>query len=198
MRIILGIGNPGPAYQDTRHNCGFLVVEELARRHGVDSWQHRHHAQLATWRNPAGAVLLVKPDTFVNCSGESAQALLAFHKLMPAEMLVIVDDLHLQLGTLRLRPSGSAGGHNGLKDIEARLGQAYPRLRLGIGAPPAGGEVQVNHVLGRFSDSERPVATAMIARAADCVEGWLSEGCAIACRYNRGPEPASTPGVPSA
>jgi len=198
VRAIIGLGNPGEAYRATRHNAGFLVVEELARRHGADAWQHRHHAQLATWRTAAGNVLLVKPDTFVNCSGESAQALLAFHKLLPAEMLVIVDDLHLPLGTLRLRPAGSAGGHNGLKDIEARLGQGYPRLRLGIGAPPAAGEVQVGHVLGRFTDAEQPVATAMVARAADCAEGWLAEGCAIACRFNRPAEAGSTPGLPGA
>lgn len=138
-------------------------------------------------------MLLVKPDTFVNCSGESAQALLAFHKLLPTEMLVIVDDLHLSLGTLRLRPSGSAGGHNGLRDIEARLGQGYPRLRLGIGAPSTTGDVQVKHVLGRFTDAEQPVATAMLARAADCATGWLAEGCAVACRFNRGSEPPPPP-----
>lgn len=196
MRIILGIGNPGPAYQGTRHNCGFMVVDELARRHGVDGWQDRHHARVATWRGSDGPVLLVKPDTFVNATGESAQALLAFHKLLPSELLVVVDDLNLPLATLRLRPSGSAGGHNGLRDIEARLGQGYPRLRLGIGAPAAAGDVQINHVLGRFTEAEQPLATAMVARAADCAEQWLREGCAVACRFNRPAEAPSTPAPP--
>ena len=199
MRIVLGIGNIGSQYTGTRHNVGFDVVDELARRHGVTQWSRKHHAQIATWRPATGPVLLVKPETYVNGSGEAAQALLAFHQALPADLLVVVDDLNLALGTLRLRADGSAGGHNGLRDIEARLGAAYPRLRVGIGQPPAAGEAQIGHVLGRWSDAERADVTLMLAKAADCVERWLDQGVAAACSYNgplRPPPPRPRPPPP--
>lgn len=193
MRVVLGIGNPGSAYERTRHNCGFFVIDELARRHRLDGWSKRWNAQVCDWRlsDTLGGdrALLVKPQTFVNLSGESAQAVLAFHKLAPSDLLVVVDDINLPLGHLRLRPDGSAGGHNGLKDIEVRIGKAYPRLRLGIGQPA---NDQVDHVLGTFSDAERDDLTAMITKAADCVEGWLRDGVAAACRFN-GPSRPSAP-----
>ena len=202
MRVVLGIGNPGPTYEKTRHNCGFLVLDALAKRHGLSGWQRRWNADVCDWRLPEALrnvsgdrAMLLKPQTFVNLSGESAQAVLAFHKLPPAEMLVVVDDINLPLGTLRLRPDGSAGGHNGLKDIEARIGKAYPRLRLGIGRPA---NDQVDHVLGTFSDAEREELTAMIGKAMDCIEGWIKEGVAIACRFNgpaRPPAPVQAPQV---
>jgi PTH1 family peptidyl-tRNA hydrolase len=207
MRIILGIGNPGTQYERTRHNCGFLALDEVARRHHLDRWSKRWNALVCDWRLPsdlAGAAgddgtgdraLLIKPQTFVNLSGESAQAALAYHRLPPSALLVVVDDINLPLGHLRLRPEGSAGGHNGLKDIEARIGQAYPRLRMGIGQPGTTGE-QVDHVLGRFSEDERDVATAMIARAVDCIEGWLREGVVVACRFNGPARPAQPPPRP--
>ncbi len=195
MRVILGIGNPGTNYDQTRHNCGFMVLDALARRHGLQGWSKRWNAQVCDWRLPAelggDRAVLLKPQTFVNLSGESAQAALAYYKLLPTELLVVVDDINLPLGHLRLRPDGSAGGHNGLKDIEARIGKVYARLRVGIGSPA---HDQVDHVLGRFTDHERDDVTAMIAKAADCVEGWLKEGVAVACRFN-GP---SRPPVPVA
>jgi PTH1 family peptidyl-tRNA hydrolase len=111
---------------------------------------------------------------------------------------VVVDDLNLPLGGLRVREQGSAGGHNGLRDIEARIGQGYPRLRLGIGAPPGAGAQQIDHVLGRFSDGERPAAEAMIARAADAVLAWLEHGLAAAARLNVVPKPPAPPQPPPA
>jgi peptidyl-tRNA hydrolase, PTH1 family len=198
MRVVLGIGNPGSSYERTRHNCGFLVVDEVARRHGLDGWSKRWNALVCDWRVPdtlgGGRVLLVKPLTFVNLSGESAQAVLAFHKLLPSDMLVVVDDINLPLGHLRLRPDGSAGGHNGLKDIEARVGKLYPRLRIGIGRPA---NDQVDHVLGAFSDVERDDVQVMINKAAECVEGWLRDGVAVACRFN-GPSRPAPPAPPVA
>lgn len=199
VRIVIGIGNPGPAYQRTRHNVGFDVLDELARRHHVDGWSRKHHAHTAGWRSDQGQVLLAKPETFVNGSGEAAQALLAFHQVAPADLLVVVDDLNLALGTLRLRDSGSAGGHNGLRDIEARIGPAYPRLRVGIGAPPGAGDAQINHVLGRWSADEAADVAAMLGKAADCVERWLSDGVAAACSFNgplRPPPPRPKPPRP--
>jgi PTH1 family peptidyl-tRNA hydrolase len=200
MRAILGIGNPGANYADTRHNCGFMVLDALARRHRLGPWSRRWNAQVCDWRLPPGLdsggsdrALLLKPQTYVNLSGESAQAALAFHKLAPSDLLVVVDDINLPLGHLRLRAEGSAGGHNGLKDIEARIGKAYPRLRVGIGGPT---HDQVDHVLGRFADSEREDVDVMLAKAVECIEGWLAEGVAVACRFN-GPSRPPPPKAPA-
>jgi peptidyl-tRNA hydrolase, PTH1 family len=194
MRVILGIGNPGTQYERTRHNAGFLVLDALAQRHGLRGWNKRWNSLVCDWHVPAALggdrALLVKPQTFVNLSGESAQAVLAFHKLQPADLLVVVDDINLPLGTLRLRPDGSAGGHNGLKDIEARLGKAYPRLRLGIGRPA---HDQVDHVLGTFTTEEQADLAAMIGKAVDCIEGWMKEGVAVACRFNGPARPVPSP-----
>lgn len=200
VRIILGIGNIGSQYVGTRHNVGFEVIDALAQRHGVTQWSRRHHAQIATWRSAHGPILLVKPETYVNGSGEAAQALLAFHQAAPSDLLVVVDDLNLELGTLRLRADGSAGGHNGLRDIESRIGASYPRLRIGIGAPPAAGEAQIGHVLGRWSEAERTDVRDMLAKAADCAERWLADGVAAACQFNgplRPPPPRPRPPRPS-
>lgn len=202
MRVILGIGNPGREYEATRHNIGFTVVEELARRAGAPGFE-RHKkwdAELAEWRLPerlgGGKALLLKPRTYVNLSGKTAQGALAFHKLKPEAMLVVVDDLNLPLGTLRLRGEGSSGGHNGLKDIEARIGKAYPRLRIGIGSPSGD---QVGHVLGRFSPEERDDVELAIRKAADCCETWLGEGLTAAMRSNgplHPPPPKPKPAPP--
>jgi PTH1 family peptidyl-tRNA hydrolase len=183
---MLGIGNPGAEYEATRHNCGFMVLDELARRHRLESWQKKWNALVCSWSNPSediDKVLLVKPLTRVNGSGEVVQAVMAFYQLAPADVLVIVDDINLELGHLRLRASGSAGGHNGLKDIEERIGQVYPRLRMGIGKPPSA-EQQADYVLDRFTPDETAAATAMVAKAADCAEAWLRQGTEIACRFN--------------
>jgi len=195
MRLVIGIGNPGGAYVDTRHNCGFLVLDELARRHQLSSWSKRWGSQVADWPQApgGGTVALLKPQTFVNASGEAVQAAAAFYKIPPGALLVVVDDLNLPLGTLRLRASGSAGGHNGLRDIEARLGPGYPRLRLGIGQPTAGDGAHIGHVLGRFAAHEEEPLRAMIARAADCVESWCAGGLEGAVRFNGAGAPAPPP-----
>ncbi len=200
VRIILGIGNIGSQYVGTRHNIGFDVVDELVRRHQPGMFSRKHHAQICSWRSDHGPVLLVKPETYVNGSGEAVQALMAFHQAAPTDLLVIVDDLNLPLGTLRLRADGSAGGHNGLRDIESRIGTGYPRLRVGIGAPIAGGEAQIQHVLGRWQESERTDVRDMIAKSADCAQRWLAEGVVVACSFNgplRPPPPKPKPPRPS-
>jgi PTH1 family peptidyl-tRNA hydrolase len=195
MRAVVGIGNPGAKYDGTRHNLGFAVLDRLAARSQL-SWRGRLHSQVAEWRPPTATgqdlVLLLKPETFVNLSGEAVQAAMSFYQLPPTQVLVVVDDLNLKLGHLRLRDEGSAGGHNGLRDIEARVGKAYPRLRLGMGPLPPGAE-QVPFVLGRFTPEEQPLVETMLERAADCVEGWLTWGMTISCKFN-GP---STPPAPA-
>jgi PTH1 family peptidyl-tRNA hydrolase len=194
MRLAIGIGNPGAAYADTRHNLGFLVLDELARRHGL-SWSKRWSSLAADWPQAPGdgTVVLLKPQTFVNASGEAVQAAAAFYKIPLSEILVVVDDLNLPLGTLRLRASGSAGGHNGLRDIEERLGPGYPRLRLGIGQAALGAGAQIGHVLGSFAPHEQEAVRAMVVRAADGVESWCAGGLAAAQRYNGSAAPASAP-----
>jgi len=196
MLAVIGIGNPGAEYAGTRHNCGFAVVDRIAAEEGLDFDRNKKwKADVASWRVDEERILLIKPQTYVNLSGATVQGILAFYKLPPSSLLVVVDDINLPLGTLRLRPQGSAGGHNGLRDIEARIGRAYPRLRCGVGAPEGD---QVAHVLDRFADHERDDAEAMIAKAADCVRGWVRKGCEVMCVYNgplRPPEPKPKPDV---
>ena len=175
------------------------MVDALVARHRLNlAPERKWKADLATWESPAGRVLVVKPKTFVNLSGETAQALLAFYQIPPADLLVLVDDLNLPTGHLRLRENGSAGGHNGLRDIESRLGQGYPRLRLGCGPLPPGAD-QVAFVLGGFRPDERDDATRMVEKAADAAEAWVREGVVIACRFN-GPlvRPLPAPRPPAA
>jgi peptidyl-tRNA hydrolase, PTH1 family len=201
VRCILGIGNPGAKYAHTRHNCGFAVIDELARRHDLSRWQSKWNAEVCEWQVPdalgGGKALLIKPSTFVNLSGEVAQALLAFYKIPPSDLLVVVDDINLPLGDLRLRAKGSAGGHNGLRDIEMRIGQEYPRLRMGVGKPPTS-EVQIDHVLSPFAPEERADADAMVRKAAECVESWLGSGVEVSCRYNGPLRPRPRPPAPEA
>lgn len=187
MRIIVGIGNPGREYDGTRHNAGFQVLNELAARQGLGAWRRDGQALLTEWpQAPGGKCLLMKPNTFVNRSGEAVQSAMTFYKLSVMDMLIVVDDIHLPLGHLRLRPDGSPGGHNGLKDIQARIGTIYPRLRVGVGEPPAGFN-QVQWVLGQFTPDERLIMTDTTRRAADCCEQWLVDGIQVACRFNGPP-----------
>jgi PTH1 family peptidyl-tRNA hydrolase len=204
MKVILGIGNPGRQYDGTRHNLGFAVIDALVAAHGLGAPTKRFDAECWEWRLPSdlgdGKALLLKPRTFVNLSGQAAQAALAFYKVPPADLLVLVDDLNLALGDLRLRPTGSAGGHNGLRDIEAKLGQGYCRLRLGMGPLPPGAD-QVGFVLGGFAPEQQADARALVTKATDCCRAWLREGCVIACSFNgplRPPPPRAKPPRPEA
>lgn len=176
MRALLGIGNPGREYAGTRHNLGFEVLDRLAARHGLGPWVRRWEALACEWpAAPGGRVLLLKPQTYVNLSGTVAQAWSAFFKQGPEALLVVVDDCSLALGTLRFRSRGSAGGHNGLKDIESRIGQGYPRLRLGIGLPPPG-MPQEAFVLARFAAGELAQVELMLTRAVEACATWLADG----------------------
>lgn len=197
MQMIIGIGNPGAEYAATRHNIGWMLVDRLPRQE-ADFQRSKWPLTLATWQHPqAGKVLLVKPQTYVNRSGAAAQALATFYKIPPENMLVVSDDIHLPLGTLRLRGQGSHGGHNGLRDIIARLGQGFPRLRMGIGSPDSP-ERQVDHVLGRFSGEELTDVQLTIDKARSCIDCWLCDGVDAALRFNGPlrpppPKPAQTP-----
>ena len=191
MRVVVGLGNPGEEYDGTRHNAGFEVVDRLAARHGVSLRRDRTlNAISGRGRIGKDEVLLVEPLSFMNLSGAVVHRALeraAGPEGEKPELMVICDDYHLPLGTLRMRASGSAGGHNGLTDIEAALGtRAYPRLRVGIG--PNTMADPKDFVLGKFRPSERDPAEESFERAADAVEAWIEAGLERTMgRYNGGP-----------
>jgi len=180
MKVICGLGNPGERYLLTRHNVGFRVVDLLADRWALTgAGRVRDGAAVleTTLPEPIGRLLLVKPQRFMNLSGSALKAAMRQTDADPAtDLLVITDDADLPLGKVRLRRSGSAGGHNGLRDIIASLGSnEFNRLRVGIGRPGSS-RVTVDHVLATFKPGERELATESIAAAADAVETWLRDG----------------------
>jgi peptidyl-tRNA hydrolase, PTH1 family len=185
VRLVVGLGNPGAEYNRTRHNVGFNVVDLLASEWGL-AWQHSKSWH-ALWAKGEKAIL-VKPTSYMNRSGESLSAVANFYKIGPADVLVVLDDLALELGRLRLRTEGGAGGHNGLESIIIHLGtEAIPRLRIGIGAAPSEGAV--DYVLGRFFDEEIPVVEKTIERAADAVKCAIDKGVLSAMNlFNKIPE----------
>ena len=185
IRLIVGLGNPGAEYERTRHNVGYNVVDSLASQWGL-TWQ-RSKSWHALWAKGEKAIL-VKPASYMNRSGEPLSAVANFYKIAPAEVLVVLDDLALELGRLRVRTEGGAGGHNGLESIIMHLGtEAIPRLRIGIGAAPSEGAV--DYVLGRFFEEEIPVVEKTIERAADAVKCAIDKGVLSAMNlFNKNPE----------
>jgi PTH1 family peptidyl-tRNA hydrolase len=188
MKLIVGLGNPGKEYASTRHNVGFDVLDRFAWRKGLtssasdfDRIARTKFDGLAVDGNVSTArgsekVLLLKPTTYMNLSGRAVQAAMAFYQLKPAEVMIVLDDVALPCGKLRIRAGGSDGGHNGLKDIARALGtQQYPRLRVGVDAPPPR-VPQRDYVLGRFSEEQRPKIDQALDRAADALAMWIEQG----------------------
>jgi PTH1 family peptidyl-tRNA hydrolase len=175
LKLIVGLGNPGSEYSDTRHNVGFWVADELAARNKVKFRESaKWRARTARITGVDDDVLLAEPTTFMNLSGWAVRELAAFYKIGWTDMLVLVDDADLPLGKLRIRVNGSAGGHNGLKSIIQELGtQEFPRLRIGVGRQP--GELK-NHVLGRFGTEEREPIENAVKKAADAAEMFVTDG----------------------
>ncbi len=182
--LIVGLGNPGPEYSGSRHNVGFQCVRWLARKHGLSFDGSRAHARIAQGVILGKRVVLARPQTFMNLSGQAVHGLQQWLRVTPADLLVIHDDLDLPLGRLRLRPGGSAGGHRGIRSIIDCLGtQEFARLRVGIGRPE--GNDAVDYVLGDFNAAERQVMAETYARAAEAVECILAEGLEAAMnRFN--------------
>ena len=175
VRLVVGLGNPGPEYAETRHNLGFKVIEALGAALGVEVRQRKFNARIGAGRHRGKKVILMKPWTFMNRSGQSVATALGFYKLDLGDLLVVVDDMALEVGTIRVRASGSAGGHNGLADIIEKLGtDQVARCRVGIGARR--GEQAVGHVLGRPESEERPRLNEALLRARDAVLCWLEFG----------------------
>ena len=191
MKAIVGLGNPGSQYKGTRHNVGFDVVDEIARRGAVTFESAPAQALIARWRRPEEAVLLVKPLTFMNLSGQAIGELARYFKIEIVDLIVVVDEVQLPLGKLRARQRGSAGGHNGLKSVIAHLGDEFARLRLGVGR---GGDQRnlADHVLSRFDKDEAAEVERMTTRAADAAEMFVTSGIEAVMNGYNGGDPATT------
>ena len=174
--LLVCLGNPGKEYANTRHNIGFLAADALEKRAGVKFNKLRYRALTGEVTLGGQRVLVVKPQTYMNLSGEAVKLAGGFYKIPPEHILVLYDDISLPLGKLRIRASGSAGGHNGIKNIIAHLGtDAFPRIKVGVGAP-AQPDGMVDWVIGNFTASERKVVDAAIEKALDAAECVIEHG----------------------
>ena len=184
MKIVVGLGNPGPEYRNTRHNIGFRVLEQLAARHRVERQESKYDSIIAEIRIKGERILLVKPLTYMNLSGRSVQPLVHWHKLDLADLMVIYDDMDLPVGSLRIRANGGSGGHKGMKSIIGRLNtEEFSRVRIGIGRPDQ--HDPTDWVLGRFSGTEKELIESTVNKAADAVETWITKGLSEAMNaYN--------------
>jgi PTH1 family peptidyl-tRNA hydrolase len=184
--LIVGLGNPGATYATTRHNIGFMAVDELARRYSMTLAKTEKKAQTADGIIMGKRVLLIKPQTYMNESGVSVRGLADFYEVALKDILVISDDLDLPLGTLRLRMGGGHGGQNGIRSIISHMGSPdFPRVRCGIGRPP-GTMNAADYVLRPFGGDDQITARIVIERAADAVETWLREGIDLAMTRHNG------------
>jgi len=180
LRLIVGLGNPGEAYAMTRHNIGFQAVDRFAKK---QNWSFRFakafHGQLAEGKIGDRTLLLLKPETYMNSSGDSVRACISYYKIPLSLLLVVSDDIYLPLGGLRMRSSGGSGGHNGLKSIESHLGtQAYGRLRIGVGDRIEGD--LADHVLSSFSKEEQEKLPLVLQRSTEVLELWIAQGITAA------------------
>ncbi len=183
MKLIVGLGNPGKQYELTRHNVGFRVVDLLSQRLQIDMLTEKFHAWFGAGLYGSHKVTLLKPTTFMNRSGQAVLAAVKFYRLEAEDLLVVYDDVALDLGRLRIRKQGSAGGHNGLSDIINRCGSdVFCRMRVGIGQPLGS---QTQYVLGRFAENEQSVINDAIGQAANAIEEWIEHGADSAMnKYN--------------
>lgn len=190
MKLIVGLGNPGSEYENTRHNAGFMVLDELARRHaGGAVARGRFHAATLECMIGHEKVLLAKPTTYMNRSGLTVGEAVRFYKLEPTEdLMVVVDDVYLPLGSIRIRARGGDGGHNGLADVARAVGgEGYARLRVGVDSKPEGAS-QVGFVLGRFTQEQGEALAPVLKTAADAVECWAGKGVTEAMNRFNTPE----------
>ncbi|MFY7817151.1 MAG: aminoacyl-tRNA hydrolase [Akkermansiaceae bacterium] len=183
IRLIVGLGNPGREYEETRHNVGFMVMDRLAKLSALN-WESQPRWECSVAKCSAHGVLLMKPLTFMNLSGRSVARVMRYHKWLPEQVMVVYDDVALDLGRLRIREKGSHGGHNGIRSLIEHFGtDVFPRIKLGIGSP--GKDEMVGHVLGKFSEQEKETLQNMLATAANAVQDSLSRGISAAANlYN--------------
>ena len=175
MKIVVGLGNPGDEYRDTRHNVGFMAVDELARRLGVHSWKKRNQALVAEYRGDE-PIILVKPQTYMNLSGIAVGEIARWYKVPVEDVIVIFDDMDLPTGRLRLRMKGGSGGHRGIESLLTQLSKdTFCRVRIGIDRPPTGWQV-VDYVLSRFTKEEQPLLESALDKAAEAVQCIVKQG----------------------
>ncbi len=175
VKLIIGLGNPGKPYEHTRHNIGFDVIDELANRWNSPLNQTKFNGMYATVHRPEGKVILLKPLTYMNLSGECVRPLMDYFDIEIEDIIVIYDDLDLETGKLRLRSKGSAGGHNGIKSLIQHLGtQEFNRIRVGVNRPPAGMKV-ADYVLSKFSKEDQPIVKDAIDKSCDAIETALTK-----------------------
>lgn len=174
-KLIVGLGNPGSKYTRTRHNLGFLVIDEFAKEHHLEFKKtERFTAEVANFETESGKVYLLKPSTYMNLSGISVRKCLDFFKIKIENVLVVVDDADLEFGELKIKPKGGSAGHQGLKNIEGHMGQGYARLKMGIGQPKRG--PLENHVLENFNTEEVSMLGHFLDQGVDAIKKWLSDG----------------------
>ena len=186
MKLIVGLGNIGREYENTRHNIGFMVVDELAKRLGVTFGKEDRSAYCAEYRAPE-KILIIKPTTYMNLSGIAVGAYANFYHIAPEDIAVIQDDMDLPVGHLRIRRKGSAGGHNGIKSITEHLGtEEYPRFKIGIGHPDRNNKAVINHVLHQFQGEDKAAIEAAVKAMAEALKLWIREGDlnAVMTKYN--------------
>ena len=201
MKLIVGLGNPGPKYARNRHNVGFLALNAISAAHGFAIWRSKFQGQIAEGRLGAEKVLLLKPETFMNLSGDSVQAALAFHKLAPADLIVLHDEIDLPPGRVRIKTGGGAAGHNGLRSIAGHVGPDFQRVRIGVGHP---GDKRLvsNYVLGDFAKDEAgwldPLLSALAKAAPDLAAGETARFLAALAPASEKPAAAKpAPGRPA-
>src|SRR5580700_8075152 len=198
LKLIVGLGNPGPEYARTRHNAGFQLIEELARRHGATFRNEpRQHGELARARIAASELWLLKPMTYMNHSGDAVHSVASFYKVPPEQILVAYDELDFPAGMVRLKHGGGAAGHNGMRDVIAQLGDAFWRVRIGIGHPGDRSQV-LDYVLGRPGAADARLIHEALAAAADVIPVLLTEGAQIAMNRLHSRESAPGPAAPPA
>lgn len=178
MFLIVGLGNPGAEYVATRHNAGFSAVDAIAGKYGFGPWRSKFDGLIAEGRIGNEKVYLLKPQTFMNLSGNSVVKAAMFYKILPDNIVVIHDDMDLDITQIKAKTGGGSGGHNGLKSIDAHITNGYHRIRLGVGHPKTGGEAVVNHVLSKFSKTEQECLDRNIALAVENIDVLLTNGVA--------------------
>lgn len=189
VKIIVGLGNPGSTYAATRHNIGFDAVTRISDDYDIFLDLKKHKAVCGKGRIAGEKVLLAQPQTFMNLSGECVRELIDYYKIEPKDLIIIYDDISLEVGQLRIRPRGSAGGHNGIKNIIANLGtEEFPRIKIGVGEKPKGWDLK-DYVLARFQKEEEPVIREALSRTSKACAVLIQEGIDAAMNeFNRKPQ----------
>lgn len=184
-KLVIGLGNPGKKYAENRHNIGFKVIDQLSKKHDIEVTRKKHKAYFGTGRVGKCPVILAKPQTYMNLSGDSVGRLSNFYDIQPADILLVYDEIDLPTGTMRIREKGGSGGHNGMKSVISQIGQGFPRVRLGVNRPP-GRMDPAAYLLRDFEEEELPIIDELINMAVVAIEMILSDGLDLAMNQFNG------------